>query len=364
MSEFNGPVLVVGGCGLLGRSVVEDLLRSCNVPQPQIAVLDLEIDRNPHPAVSYYEGDISDGKKVLAVLEKVKPEVILHHASPQPWAYDYDYYTKVNVEGTRNLVEYARKVGITKAFVYTSSSSVVHDSLSDLIDVDESVPVLFYPQQQELYHHSKALAETLVLEANRKDGHMLTVAIRPSGIFGLGDTATIPKLIDNARSGNYKVQIGDGKNLFDWTYVDNAARAHVLAAQALLAAHSSSASIRCDERVDGEAFFITNDEPVPFWDFARSVGEAAGYPTKLEDVTVIPKSVGLLLGTIMKWITWITSFGRKAPAFSWRGAKYSTQIRTFRIDKAKQRLHYRPSVSVHEGIRRSVPMVAGDKKND
>lgn len=51
-------------------------------------------------------------------------------------------YYKVNVEGTRNLIECAGKLGGVKAFVYTSSAAVVHDSVSDLMDADERLPVL------------------------------------------------------------------------------------------------------------------------------------------------------------------------------------------------------------------------------
>ena len=75
------------------------------------------------------------------------------------------------------------------------------------------------------------------------------------------------KMISVARSGRANVQMGDGTNLYDFVYVGNVADAHILAAKALLRVHEGTP--REDERVDGEAFHLTNDEPWLFWDFTR-----------------------------------------------------------------------------------------------
>lgn len=91
-----------------------------------------------------------------------------------------------------------------KAFVYTSSASVVHDSVSDMIEGDDSPPLLYLPDQTEIYSHSKAVADQLVLDANSTTpGGMLTSCIRPSMIFGEGD-ATTRALVERAAEGKYK----------------------------------------------------------------------------------------------------------------------------------------------------------------
>jgi len=90
-------------------------------------------------------------------------------------------------------------------------------------------------------------------------------------------------MIENAEAGKNRFQIGSGDNLFDWTYVGNVARAHILAAKVLLL-QSSSASRTTLPRVDGEAFFITNGDPMPFWDFVRAIGDAAGFPVNRKDL--------------------------------------------------------------------------------
>ncbi|KAL9047987.1 MAG: hypothetical protein Q9162_007897, partial [Coniocarpon cinnabarinum] len=339
-------LLVVGGCGLTGYYVLLDLLRS--YANSELSALDTRppsADRKCEN-VRYYDCDITNREAVSELMHTICPTVIINVASPRAFIHSLDFCLKVNHGGSRNLIE--SSAASLKAFVYTSSSSVVHDSVSDMVNFDETARVLFLPEQKEPYHHSKAMAEQYVLGSNRQgDSSLVTCVLRPSGIFGPGDDMTIPNMVQSAKDGKYKVQIGDGKNRFDWTYVENVARAHVLAVDHLLAAHDKpAASIPEGERVDGEAFFITNDEPWPFWDFARAVGAAAGYPTDTAKVRVIPRQFALVIGYVAEWFVWITSLGRRTATFNHRSLAYSTQVRIFNISKAKERLHYKPSISV------------------
>ncbi|KAE8445259.1 hypothetical protein EG329_013631 [Mollisiaceae sp. DMI_Dod_QoI] len=340
--------LVVGGCGSLGHRIVEGLLKLD--PPPQVSVFDLQTKNNRVPSVEYYEVDITTKDEVHSALRKAQPQVIFHTASPPPSLSDLDLYMRVNVGGTRNLVECAKELG-TQAFVYTSSASVVHDSVSDLVEGDDNLPLLYLPVQREIYSHTKALADQLVLDANSTTkGGMLTVSIRPASMFGENDW-TSKAMVDSAAAGKFKFQMGNGKNMFDWTYQENAVDAHILAAQALL---RSFVELPPDDmRVAGEGFLITNDEHIPFWDFARAIGDAAGYPTKIEEVRALPKFVGLTMAVIAEWWVWITSFGRQKSRMNRVAIRYSCMTRTYRIEKAKRILGYRPRVSLKEAIRRT-----------
>lgn len=83
------------------------------------------------------------------------------------------------MDGTAAVIAAAQAVGIRK-LVYTSSAGVVFNG-QNLINVDERLP---YPEKaMDAYNESKAKAEALVLEANGQNG-LLTVALRPAGIFG------------------------------------------------------------------------------------------------------------------------------------------------------------------------------------
>lgn len=349
-------VLVIGGCGFLGHHIVSQLLES----HAKVSVLDFQVARNRFDNVEYHRADISKKPDVDKVFSHVQPEVIIHTASPTALSTDYALYRRVNVDGTRILLDCARSSKTVKAFVYTSSASVVHDSISDLVDADESFPVLYMPEQREFYSHTKALADDLVRASNAPNDGMLTLCLRPAGMFGEGDLNTLQKMIENAEAGKNKYQIGSGDNLFDWTYVGNAARAHILAAEALLSASSPSST--SDLRVDGEAFFITNGDPMPFWDFVRAIGEEAGFPIDRKNIWVIPRSVGLGLAMIVEWMVWAISFGKQKSTMTRGGIRYSCLTRTYRIDKAKERLGYAPTVDIKEGIRRGVNWWMEDKK--
>lgn len=350
-----GSVLVIGGCGFLGHHIVSQLHESYSA---EISVLDLRTDRNRISSASYYDGDITSEGDVRRVLEKVRPRIVIHTASPPYVANDSKdaMYKKVNVDGTRNLIELAGDIGCVKAFVYTSSASIVHDNISDLINVDERWPVLYSPLQTEYYTETKAMAESIVLAANRKYGNMLTVALRPAGIFGEGDVQMIPGMLVAYQKGQTKFQLGSNDNLFDFSYVGNVAHAHILAAVALV---NTEGPVDRD-RVDGEAFFITNDSPLYFWDFARLVWKIAGDRTEPSQVWVIETGIGLVIASIIEWIFWL--FGRK-PNLTRRIVRFSSMARYFNTDKAKKAFGYEPLTGMEEAIVRSVKSFMTDEGN-
>ena len=346
-------VLVIGGCGFLGHHIVQQLLDSgCK----NVSVLDLRTDRNKKAGVSYHSGDITSESDVQAVLQAEKPVGVIHTASPLASEYVPDsVFDKVNVRGTANLLQMAGKSGCVQAFVYTSSASVVHDYQSDLRFADETWPVLQKPATPDHYAHTKGLADDLVTSSNRKYGDMLTAAIRPAGIFGEGDVQMIPGMVSAYTSGKTGVQIGDNSNLWDHTYVGNVAHAHLLALQALVVTHERKGEVLDHERVDGEAFFITNDSPVPFWDFMRKIWAEAGWTGGDRKPWVIPAPLGHFIASAIVWVFWIFTLGFvPAPVSLVKVMNFSTQTRTYNIEKAKKRLGYLPIVGLEDGIRRGV----------
>lgn len=182
-----GNVLVVGGCGFLGWHVVDHLLNfpsetdpSVALPKPEndsrfefptlgsryptykanVSVVDLRTSHNRLPGATYYDGDITSVDSMLEVFRAAKPNVVIHTATPSVLDGNKPLLYKVNVEGTRTLLQVAGGEhgdwgGKCKAFVYTSSSSVVHDTQSDLINVNEQWPLIRGKLQQEYYSETK-----------------------------------------------------------------------------------------------------------------------------------------------------------------------------------------------------------------
>ncbi|KAK5056042.1 hypothetical protein LTR84_012593 [Exophiala bonariae] len=372
-----GVVLLIGGGGFIAHHIINDIVSKCGVARAEdVHIYDLNIspERTHHnnliPLENHHQGDICDSDRLGQVLHDVRPSVIFDLVSPAMFLHDLAFYMRINVEARRVLLDLARETCTVKAFVFNSSAGVIHDSYSDLPNADESRPVLFIPQQREPYSHSKAVAETMVLAANGYDANntgandtaqgkwkMLTVAIRQCTPFGANHAETTVGLVENARKGKYRFQIGDNTNLVDWTYIENSARAFSLAAQALLMAHESPDNGPVQDetaRVAGEAFLVSNDQPIAFWTFVRMVGEAAGHGIDIKEVKVIPRWAGMTMAFVAEWSTWLLSWGRRKSAFTRFGVRYSTINKYCCIDKAKTRLKYQPWISVEEGVRRSV----------
>lgn len=203
----------------------------------------------------------------------------------------------------------------------------------------------------------QAEADELVLHANRNDSKMLTCALRPAGIFGEADTAVSKNILHLGLTGSdlkVRLQLGDNNNLFDFTYVANVAYAHALAAHALLTSYARYEAGQTEpldhERVDGEAFNITNDEPIYFWDFARGLWAHAG--RVVDTSRVIPLPVGALsvVGGIVETIYGL--FG-KTPSLTKGQIAFSSVTRYYSCQKAMERLGYRAIVPLEEGIIRA-----------
>lgn len=347
-----GPIVVTGGCGFIGFHIVKGLLELD--PGCQIHVLDIRTNRNRVDGAEYHNVDITSASDVEAVLAEAKPKTIFHVACPDSMVPLPDLFRRVNVDGTKNLLAAAAKIGTVQAFVNTSTSSVIHDNVSDLVDADETLPVLKYPVQKRAYTLTKAEAEADVLAANRLNGDasMLTVSMRPATAFGERDTICMGKIVQTFRSGRGNVQFGKGDNEYDFIYVSNLVDAHILAAQALLRAYGQPAP-PLEERVDGQCFNVTNDERVLFWDFQRAIGASVGLGVAKENIKVIPAWVGLLMASAVEWITWITSFGKKQPRITWEAVRLTTITRTMNGEKAKRVLGYQPRVSIQDGLARA-----------
>lgn len=135
---------VIGGSGFLGSSIVR-LLKARG--ESNVVVFDKLSPRYPIEKVDYQTGDLTSADSLSSALRRAieqsngKDVVIYHTASPIADGLDKNIYENVNVKGTKNILEVAKKEGV-RAVIFTSSAGVVFDG-RDLIHVDERMP---YPQ--------------------------------------------------------------------------------------------------------------------------------------------------------------------------------------------------------------------------
>ena len=249
--------LVTGAGGFLGLYLVEQLVaRGVQVR----ALARRRYEQLDRLGVESIQGDLREPQIAADACRGM--DVVYHAAGVAGIWGPWDYYFGCNTLATQHVIAgcWQRRV---PRLVYTSSPSVTFDG-GDQQGVDETVP---YPDRWLChYPHTKALAEQQVLQANGQRG-LLTCALRPHLIWGPRDQHLIPRLLQRARCGQLR-QVGEGTNLMDMVYVENAAAAHLQAAEALVPGSP----------VCGRAYFISQGEPVNCWDWINQILSLACLP--------------------------------------------------------------------------------------
>ena len=318
--------LVTGGGGFLGGALVRRLVGEGATVRT--------LQRGVYPelgalGVEQIAGDIADPESVERAV--AGSEVVFHVAAKVEMWGPYEPFYRANVIGTDNVLAAMRRHGAAR-LVFTSSPSVVHGR-GDLAGVDESAP---YPDRFEAaYPQTKAMAEMAVLAANDPD--LATTALRPHLIWGPGDRNLVPQLIARARAGRLRF-VGDGSNLVDTTYIDNAVDAHLQAA-ARLAPGAACA---------GRAYFISNGEPRPIREVVNGILGAAGLPPETRSV---PLQAALAAGFVLEGLHRLRP-SKNGPAMTRFIARNLATTHWYDISAARRDLGYEPKVSIAEGLER------------
>jgi 2-alkyl-3-oxoalkanoate reductase len=243
---------VTGGGGFLGGRIAQFLVeRGDEVTS---------YSRARHAAleaigVRCVQGDVADGRLVRDAMQGA--EIVFHVAARTGVWGPAAAYERTNVLGTRTVVAAAQENGV-RGLVHTSSPSVCFDG-HDHVFASNDLPLA--TRFLCAYPRTKAHAEMIALGANGKSG-VATCALRPHLVFGPGDPHLLPRVVARARAGKLRI-VGDGTNQVSLTYVDNAARAHIVAADGLA----------IDAHHAGKAYFIAQEEPVVLWSWIAEVLE-------------------------------------------------------------------------------------------
>ncbi|XP_008325531.1 sterol-4-alpha-carboxylate 3-dehydrogenase, decarboxylating [Cynoglossus semilaevis] len=323
----NKRCTVIGGSGFLGRHLVEKLLERGY----SVSVFDIR-QSYELPGVTFYQGDLCDKRTLLPALQDVS--LVFHCASPAPGSDNRELFERVNILGTRTVIEACVEAGVQK-LVLTSSASVVFEG-TDIKNGREDLPYAKKPI--DYYTQTKIEQEKLVLAACDTEKNFLTVAIRPHGIFGPRDPQLVPILVDTARRGKMKFIIGDGTNLVDFTFVENVVHGHILAAEHL----------RPSSPICGKPYHITNDEPVRFWDFMSEVLMGLGYAAPRYHLPyTLVYGLALLLWLLALVLRPLVSF---KPTFTPMRVALAGTHHYYSCERAKQDMGYKPVIGLKEGI--------------
>ena len=320
---------VLGAAGMLGFEIVRQLAAAGK----EVRTLDLnalpETDGSPGSHCEHVLGDIRDPEALRRACQGA--EVVFQTAAavwdPRTPA---RMFQEVNVEGNRRVLEVCRELGILR-LVYTSTLDVVVDGRRPIVDGDESLP---YPRRlpRDPYSRTKILAEQLILRANGPE--LATCALRPVGMYGPRDRYHLNSFVAMARRG-MSLRLGDGSARFSHVYSENAAHAHLLAAERLWPGSG----------VCGQSYFLCDHYPAGnIFDFMAPFLQALRLPVPRRR---IPYPLAYLLASASELVAPRSNFNRFAVV-------QTCVDHTFVHHKAARELGYAPIVSREEAFARSL----------
>ena len=316
--------LVTGGGGFLGGAIARKLLERGNTVR--------SFSRGKYPdlekrGVEQIQGDLSDPDAVAKACTDI--DVVFHVAAKAGVWGDYEQYYNINFIGTQNVIKACFSQGVS-TLIYTSSPSVIFDG-TDMEGVDETTP---YPEHYHaFYPETKAMAEKSVVKAAKKG--LKTVSLRPHLIWGPGDTNFAPRIL--ARAKKLRI-VGDGRNRVDTIYIDNAADAHLLAADRL----------RDSDEISGRVYFISQDDPMNLWEMINAILNAGGLPPVTRSIS---QNAARRIGTLLEFIYRTFRLPGEPKMTRFLAAELGTS-HWFNISAAKTDLGYTPQVSTKEGLKR------------
>lgn len=313
-------VLVTGGTGFTGKALVKKLLK-----------LGYEV-----VALDYKEGIKTDeirdwGARVIissvtntkAIKDAIKGVNIVHHLAAAFRELDVanSYYDEINVKGTLNVLEAAKKEGVSR-FIYCSTCGV-HGNVSNP-PANEDAPI----SPADYYQKTKYEAEPLVL--GYSSSQMKTVILRPAAIYGPGDPERFGMIFRRVARGSFPI-FGSGNVFYHPLYIDNFVDALM--------------SVTKEGVGDGGTYLIADREYVTIKDLVKKVSLAMGKTVKTPHFPF--------------WPIWIAGhvfektckpFKISPPIFP-RRVDWYRQNRAFDISRAEKDLGYNPQVTLDQGLK-------------
>jgi len=315
-------ILITGATGLLGRHLITalqergDSLRALVLPDEDTRWLE-----EHHVAI--YRGDVRAPGTLTAPMRRV--DIVFHLAGMMGvWRPLRDYHA-VNVMGTENVCRAALAAGVRR-LVHISSWTVYGMDLGQ--PAREDFPLTPFP---EPYAMTKAEGDRVVqrLIANE---HLPAVIIRPGTFFGPGDRLHFGRMADRLRAGK-GIIVGSGRNALPFVYVTDVVQGLILAASS--------------ERAIGQAYNISNDQPLTQEAFLRAIAQEIGVkPPHIH----VPYRALYAAAFTAEQVAALTR-SQKQPIVTRLGVKLFGTDNRHSIDKARVELGYRPRVSLREGVR-------------
>jgi nucleoside-diphosphate-sugar epimerase len=312
---------VTGGSGFIGARLVRRLvdegrtvraLARSGAAAEKVAALGAEPVR----------GELGEPAALTAAADGA--DVAFHLAAHLGEWGKWEDFERGNVVGTRNVLAACEEAKV-KRLVHCGTEAALMAG-EPLVHVDETAPLR--PDSRAPYPATKAKAEQAVRGAAREGFE--TVVLRPRFVWGKGDTTLLPEMVATVEAGRF-AWVGGGRNLTDTTHVDNVVEGLLLAAR---------------EGRSGEAYFVTDGEPVVFREFVTALLRTQGAEPPDRS---LPAWVAMPMAHVCEAAWKLLPLSGEPPMSAFR-AWLLTQECTIDITKARTELGYAPVIGREQGL--------------
>lgn len=322
-------VLVTGISGFLGTAMAQALA------ERGFQVTGLSRRRPLLPegvaGIRWVEGSILDKELLERSLEGV--EYVFHMAAyAKPWAADPEVYERINVEGSRRVMEACLKAGVQKV-IYTSTAGVMNPSGSTGVTDEKCERTIPY---STLYESSKAKAEKRVLEYAAKGPEV--VVVNPSRVFGMGapsESNGVTKMIRLYLQGKFRILPGRGTSIGNYVHIDDVVKGHLLAL----------------EKGKNGTRYILGGENVSYREFFSLLAEVSGRKRMLFP---LPVPLMMFLSYLMLMHARLTG---RLPLITPPWIQKYNYHWALSSDLARNELGYDP-MSLREGLRKTIAEIS------
>jgi nucleoside-diphosphate-sugar epimerase len=314
-------VFVTGGSGFIGGRLIERLVGEGR-PVKALARSEASAEKVAALGAEPVRGDIVDRASLASAAAgtEVAFHLAAHLGEWGPWA----NFERGNVEGTRNVLAACAEAGVRR-FVHCGTEAALMAG-EPLVGVDETAPLR--PDSRAPYPATKARAEQAVRDANQDDFE--TVVVRPRFVWGKGDTTLLPGMVETVEAGKW-AWVGGGNNVTDTAHVDNVVESLFLAAE---------------KGRPGEAYFVTDGEPVTFREFVTALLDSQGVEAPDRN---LPGWAAAPMARACEAAWKLLPLKGDPPMTTFR-AWLLTQECTIDISKARAELGYTPIVTHEQGL--------------
>ncbi|HAA56948.1 MAG TPA: 3-beta hydroxysteroid dehydrogenase [Myxococcales bacterium] len=308
-------ILVTGATGFLGGALARRLQDMGHevTGLGRNAVVGAQLEED---GITFVQADLADAHAMMRACQG--QDVVFHSgAKSELWGTMREFYT-ANVVGTENIVAGCLRHHVER-LIHVSTPGIYFTG-EDRLDIREWEPL---PKKQaNAYTQTKLWAEGVVDRAVREG--LPAIILRPRGIVGAGDTSILPRVLKAADSGRLR-KIGKGRNIADFTHVENVVDALLLCLEA-------------PKETFGQKYNITNGEPVVLWDILSTFCGWMGYTLPPGRV---PFSIAWNIAYAMEWKSKLVQ-AKEEPFLTRYGVGLLAKSMTLNIQAAREELGYTP----------------------